>query len=673
MSNLHIFHISDLHIRHSRIDEYKIVFERTIKEFEKIKTSIQSYDKDHKLLIIITGDIFHSKVFFDGSDVPTFNWFITELEKIALVILIAGNHDTNMNNQNATDLITCMIKDNPLLTKSNVVYFKQSGCYTYENIDFGVISVLDPTSITQIIEFCQKTFRPNTKKIGLFHRQLNNKSGDTKDLLKFIDMFDIVLAGDLHKREIFGSNKQGMYAGPLFQQTIAEDYQCGFLWWSMANYEFSESLKIFMPTNKKWSRLFIPIPNNFGSIKIIYDNFWPIPTSNLPPILRRVQIDVKSGNLEVNNDKLNKDLMNFYKNFGVQKIEHIYFASLTKGERQKLLDKVNNNESIEKNTNIDNLQNDIRLFVKQHKLYSNIDDLLELHESYIQKVRSNDKNKNYWSLLKLEWTNLICYGKNNIIDFTKYNSNDGSIIGILAENKMGKTSIIDILALILYNKHERTKRDMMLNLNNENESAYARATLQVGNDKIVIKCKYFTGKYTCNLLINDFNYTAESNDKTYKILERYIGVYDDFMQINVIKQGEKDYSNRFIKGSSAERRSTIYNMFNLNEYKAIQEKIDNLSYNLSSIHSTMLGCKGQAADTIIQKSKLIKETYDNLEKELIPKKKLISDLEDKIKNYESTSEELNELYNNLLIKIGRIVRKPESLYKYDLINKEILS
>ena len=93
MSNLHIFHISDLHIRHSRIDEYKIVFERTIKEFEKIKTSIQSYDKDHKLLIIITGDIFHSKAFFDGSDVPTFNWFITELEKIALVILIAGNSD----------------------------------------------------------------------------------------------------------------------------------------------------------------------------------------------------------------------------------------------------------------------------------------------------------------------------------------------------------------------------------------------------------------------------------------------------------------------------------------------------------------------------------------------------------------------------------------------------
>ena len=132
-----------------------------------------------------------------------------------------------------------------------------------------------------------------------------------------------------------------------------------------------------------------------------------------------------------------------------------------------------------------------------------------------------------------------------------------SIIGILAENKRVNHLLLIYLLNILYNKHERTKQDMMLNLNNGNKSAYPHATLQVGNDKIVIKCKYFTGKYTCNLLINDFNYTAESNDKTYKILERYIGVYDDFMQINVIKQGEKDYSNRFIKGSSAERRSTI--------------------------------------------------------------------------------------------------------------------
>ena len=61
--------------------------------------------------------------------------------------------------------------------------------------------------------------------------------------------------------------------------------------------------------------------------------------------------------------------MNFYKNFSVQKMQQYLFYRILNKRRttKKLLDKVNNNESIEKNTNIDNLQNDIRLFVKQHR------------------------------------------------------------------------------------------------------------------------------------------------------------------------------------------------------------------------------------------------------------------------------------------------------------------
>ena len=84
----------------------------------------------------------------------------------------------------------------------------------------------------------------------------------------------------------------------------------------------------------------------------------------------------------------------------------------------------------------------------------------------------NQQENTTWTLTMVEWSWLYCFGADNIIDFTKYNS-DGTFIGIIADNKTGKSSIIDIICLGLFNETTRPTTNKLDFINN---SAIARIT-----------------------------------------------------------------------------------------------------------------------------------------------------------------------------------------------------
>ena len=60
-------------------------------------------------------------------------------------------------------------------------------------------------------------------------------------------------------------------------------------------------------------------------------------------------------------------------------------------------------------------------------------------------------NKGEWKLIELKFSNLFCYGQDNVIDFRKYKG----IVGIVAPNHMGKSAILDIILYCLYDKFPR--------------------------------------------------------------------------------------------------------------------------------------------------------------------------------------------------------------------------
>lgn len=206
-----LVHFSDLHIRLFKDHElYRGILVDMFEQFKEIKPD----------RIVFTGDLVHSKNQMTPELIEFVAWTLTECSKIAKTILIIGNHDFLENNMSRLDALTPIIDS---LQDENIVYLKSRGVYEDQNIDWCVYSLMDHNIPPDI----QKSDRV---KIGLFHGPVQ---GLTTDIgYKFdtgfeTDKFagcDIVLCGDIHKRQVFNipGGKKAYMVGSTIQQNYGE-------------------------------------------------------------------------------------------------------------------------------------------------------------------------------------------------------------------------------------------------------------------------------------------------------------------------------------------------------------------------------------------------------------------------------------------------------------------
>ena len=91
----HIHHISDIQIRNlKRHREYEEVFNRT---YERVK------EHPDNAIAYIGGDIAHSKTEMSPELIDQLSRLFKNLSDIVPTIIIAGNHDCNLNNLNRLD------------------------------------------------------------------------------------------------------------------------------------------------------------------------------------------------------------------------------------------------------------------------------------------------------------------------------------------------------------------------------------------------------------------------------------------------------------------------------------------------------------------------------------------------------------------------------------------
>jgi len=170
--------------------------------------------------IVFTGDLVHSKNQMTPELIEFVAWVLTECSKIAKTILLIGNHDFLESNMSRLDALTPIIDS---LNNEYVYYYKDRGVYKDQNIDWCIYSLLEH-NIPPVIE------PSGNLKIGLFHGPVR---GLTTDIgYKFeegfdVDKFagcDIVLCGDIHKRQIFNipGGKKAYMVGSIIQQNFGE-------------------------------------------------------------------------------------------------------------------------------------------------------------------------------------------------------------------------------------------------------------------------------------------------------------------------------------------------------------------------------------------------------------------------------------------------------------------
>lgn len=239
-----IIHIADVHIRNfARLEEYS---EQLTKVVEKCEEIASKYDKD-EVRIVISGDLVHSKNTISNELMVFASYFLRQLEQIATVIVIAGNHDLIVENQSRTDTMTALFDtaDFKNCKFLDAMLDYKSGCAIDNNVVWCLYSIYEDFLRPTTIEATREA-NPNARFIGLFHGQiigstLNN--GYVSDSGLDGDAFegcDCVMAGHLHKRQVLKrGDTEIVYPGSLIQQTYGETVsQHGFAVWNLEDMSY---------------------------------------------------------------------------------------------------------------------------------------------------------------------------------------------------------------------------------------------------------------------------------------------------------------------------------------------------------------------------------------------------------------------------------------------------
>lgn len=256
-----VIHCSDIHINNVlRHEEYA---EQLTKFIEKCQEIASPFEKD-EVRIVISGDLIHQKNNITPELITFVSTFIRQLETVAKVIVIAGNHDLIVNNLSRKDAISSIFETaafgNAHLLDIELNY--QSGYIVDDNITWCLYSIFDNFNKPNIEE-AKESF-PTNRNVGLYHGMIvgsmlyNGTIVDSGVQGELFEGCDCVMAGDIHKRQhLKRGDVEIVYPSSLIQQNYGETItQHGFIVWDI------ETM-----TNE-----FVPLESEYGMYKFEIKN-----------------------------------------------------------------------------------------------------------------------------------------------------------------------------------------------------------------------------------------------------------------------------------------------------------------------------------------------------------------------------------------------------------------
>tara|TARA_B100000575_G_scaffold123621_1_gene98562 strand:+ start:2606 stop:5761 length:3156 start_codon:yes stop_codon:yes gene_type:complete len=523
----HIHHISDIQIRNlKRHKEYEEVFQGLYHEVRKNKNNAVAY---------IGGDIAHSKTDMSPELIDQLSRLFKSLADICPTIIIAGNHDCNLNNLNRMDCLTPIV-DN--LNHPNLHYLKRTGVYTCGDTDFIVWDVWDKER-----DYIKAKDVPGDRtKVVLFHGTVDkcetdlgfNLPSDVK-ITKFKG-YDLGLLGDIHKRQHLNKEETISYCGSLVQQNHGEDIGKGYLLWDV-------------PKRKSE---YIEIPNEYGYYTVNIDSNKLPDLSDLP---KKPRLRVRVSNTKPS--ELKKLMAKIHKMAKVQEsvISRVDGLSTDKIRDSKI--------------NIGDVSSvDYQLKLISDYLNNNyfIDDGMMIKiKNILSELNTNipdaDVQRNInWKLKKFEFSNMFSYGEDNVVDFTKLNG----IIGMFAPNATGKSALLDSLCFCLFDTSSRAyKADNIIN--NSKTTMSCKVNFEIDGIDYFIEKKGKKNLRTGHVKVNvEFYLIDETGERvslngdqrrtTQKNIQKVIGSFDEFILTTMSSQNN---STVFIDKTQKERKELL--------------------------------------------------------------------------------------------------------------------
>ena len=641
-----IAHLSDIHIRKfHRHKEYREVFKQLYKQLEEIEPDC----------IVITGDLVHGKIDMSPELTKLIAEFLLKLTYLTKhLIIIPGNHDCLLYNKSRLDSLSPII-DLVKEIRSNIYYWPESGKYEIDDISFGVLSIFDmDEDKNQMTEnLPDPSEMTNKYKVALYHGGCGTFTVDSgmqmTDKNVSIDTFrgyDIAMLGDIHLKQKLSSYDKEFgipaceYPGSLIQQNFIEELSHGFLVWDLETH------------NAKYCQ----IKNDYGFKTLnIINGILKEDIKYIPP---KGKIRIKYWNTTVKQLKdIQLDLYKQYPEIKDIKIERQDTVSLLDDKSQAKKFNIGDVRDI-------TYQNELITNFLKHNI-ENIDDNTIKRICAINKVTNNtpeiyDKTitRNVsWKLKSLEFDNMFCYKEGNKIDFASMNG----VVGIIGKNKIGKSSILDIISYAIFDTCGRTfkaievlnkrKQDFKVKLNVEiNGTDYWVERIGVlksrknrKTNKIVDTCPVSVKFY----MIEDgqkidLTGAARKNTQygkgTNEEIRKLLGTFDDFILTSLSLQ---DNNANFINKKQADRKQILSQFMDID----IFEKLNDIA-KIDSASERALYKAFQKKDSYKQLS-IIDE---QLEQSVIKR----DDISDEVKKYDVKIDNKKDIKLNLVKELWKI-------------------
>ena len=544
----YILHIADVHIRNwKRHKEYKIVFDKLFEAVDNLPPNS---------IVTVGGDIVHAKTDMSPELVQMVNYLFKGLSQRVPTIVICGNHDTNLNNNNRLDALTPIIE---AADYTNLFYLRDTGYHKLGNVTLNIMSLLDDKSkfIT-----ADKITKKGDCLIGMYHGTLSNSKVDSGLNISHgleWDTFaghDIVLLGDIHKRQVLAEQDPLMfYPGSLVQQNFGESF---------------EGHGYAIVDVKARTASYYDIPNEYGYLTLnIVDGILPDDLPITPKTGVRLKT-TNTGPAEIK--KILSTIRKKYKN------SDVIIQNLDKITGNGLVDLGDNMQGIDVR-NVDYQTTMLKEYLQQFPLDTEtFDSIININKALNSALPPTELARNVvWKPMRFEFDNMFSYGEGNVIDFNKLNGTSG----LFAPNHAGKSAILDALCFCLFDYSHRAGRADQV-LNNKKDSFWCKFNFQInGLDYFIEKTavKYAKGPLAGKLRVDIkfwyvnaegevVNLNGEQRKDTNRIIQTYVGTFDDFILTALSLQGN---NSNFIEKTQGERKDLLANFLDLKVYDLLSE------------------------------------------------------------------------------------------------------
>jgi len=586
----YIHHISDIQIRNlKRHQEYEEVFERTYEEIKKNKDNAVVY---------IGGDIAHSKTDMSPELVHQLSNLFKNLADICPTIIIAGNHDCNLNNLNRMDVLTPIVNN---LNHKDLHYLKDSGVYKCADVSFVVWDCW-----TKEEDFILSDDVDGDTKVVLFHGTVDRAETDLGFFLPsdvHIDKFkgyDLGLLGDIHKKQFLNKEKTIAYCGSLVQQNHGEGLSHGYLLWDVP---------------KRKSK-YIEIPNDYGYITLDIDS-GELPQIDKMP--KKARVRIRASNTKPS--ELKKCLAILHKKYGIKEMVVTRTDALYKRDRVR-----NKTISVGDVSNSDVQFNLIREYLEANHHVT--DDVLlkikNINESLNQQIPEEEVYRNVnWKLKHFEFENMFSYGDSNKVDFTKLNG----IVGIFAPNASGKSSLLDALSFCLFDTCTRAFRAENV-LNNKKNSFSCKLNFEVDGREYYIEKKAKKQRkgnvkvdidfYTIDDLGEKVSMNGDQRRTTQANIRKVIGTYEDFILTALSSQTKNSV---FIDKTQKEKKTLLAQFMGLEIFDKLWQSA---SDEIKDVAAVLKNFKQNDWERELSEIKEQKEVFEEKHKKLTEAQNVIN-------------------------------------------------